>query len=81
VFAVNALKAMYHDGVVEFIEKPVIQEMTEVLIIFPEKVKKVKKIGGIFKNHLINYETVDAELKMMSRDSQGHLLNEAGGQS
>ena len=77
----NALKAMYHDGVVEFIEKPVIQEMTEVLIIFPEKVKKVKKIGGIFKNHLINYEAVDAELKMLSRDSQGHLLSEAGGQS
>jgi hypothetical protein len=78
---VNALKAIYHDGVIEFIEKPIIQGMTEVLVIFPEKVKKVKKIGGIFKNHLINYEAVDAELKMMNRDSQGHLLSETGEQS
>lgn len=78
VFAVNALKAIYHDGVVEFIEKPIIQGMTEVLIIFPEKVKKVKKIGGLFKNYFIDYEAVDAEIKRLSRDSRGHLLSEAG---
>ena len=78
VFAVNALKAIYHDGVVEFIEKPIIQGMTEVLIIFPEKVKKVKKIGGLFKNHFIDHEAVNAEIKSLSRDSQRHLLSEAG---
>lgn len=81
VFAVNALKAIYHDGVVEFIEKPIIQGMTEVIIIFPEKVKKVKKIGGLFKNHFIDHEAVNAEIKSLSRDSQGHLLSEAGEQS
>jgi hypothetical protein len=78
VFAVNALKAIYHDGVVEFIDKPIIQGMTEILIIFPEKVKKVKKIGGLFKNHFIDYEAVNAEIKSLSRDSQGHLISEAG---
>ena len=65
----NALRAIYHDGVVEFIEKPVIQGMTEVLIIFPEKVKKVKKIGGFFKNHFIDYEAVNAEIKSLRHDS------------
>lgn len=78
VFAVNALKAIYHDGVVEFIEKPVIQGRTEVLIIFPEKVKKVKKIGGLFKNHFIDHDAVNAEIKSLSRDSQVHLISEAG---
>ena len=74
----NALKAIYHDGVVEFIDKPIIQGMTEILIIFPEKVKKVKKIGGLFKNHFIDYEAVNVEIKNLSRDSQGHLISEIG---
>jgi hypothetical protein len=78
VFAVNALKAIYHDGVIEFIEKPVIQEMTEVLIIFPDKLKKVKQIGGLFKNHFIDHEAVNAEIKSLSCDSAGHLISEAG---
>ena len=78
VFAVNAVKAIYHDGVVEFIDKPIIQGMTEVLIIYPEKVKNVKKIGGLFKHHFIDYEAVNAEIKNLSRDSQGHLISEAG---
>lgn len=74
----NALKAIYHDGVVEFIEKPVMQGRTEVLIIFPDKVKKVKQIGGLFKNHFIDHEAVNAEIKSLSRDSQDHLISEAG---
>jgi len=75
---VNALKAIYHDGVAEFIEKPIIQGITEVLIIFPEKANKVKKIGGLFKNHFIDHEAVDADIKILRRNSKDHLISEAG---
>ena len=72
----NALKAIYHDGIVEFIEKPSILGTAEVLVIFPEKVKKVKKIGGLFKKHFIDYGAVDEELKQLNHESQKHLLSE-----
>lgn len=35
----NAIKGIYHNGVIELIEKPETQEISEVLIIFPEKKK------------------------------------------
>ena len=35
----NAIKGIYHNGVIELIEKPETQETSEVLIIFPEKKK------------------------------------------
>ena len=46
----NAIKGIYHNGVIELIEKPEMQETSEVLVIFPDKRKKIAKIGGIFKN-------------------------------
>lgn len=35
----NAIKGIYHDGVIELIEKPETQETSEVLVIFPGKKK------------------------------------------
>ena len=46
----NAIKGIYHNGVIELIEKPETQETSEVLVIFPDKRKKIAKISGIFKN-------------------------------
>ena len=50
----NAIKGIYHNGVIELIEKPATQETSEVLVIFPDKRKKIAKIGGIFKKYDIN---------------------------
>lgn len=36
----DVIKGIYHDGMVELIEKPGTQETAEALIIFPEKRKK-----------------------------------------
>ncbi|HHT9108614.1 MAG TPA: antitoxin AF2212-like protein [Candidatus Wunengus sp. YC63] len=74
----NAIKGIYHNGVIELIEKPETQETSEVLIIFPEKKKEISKIGGLFKNYDINYEEIDEELKKLTQDSQRHILDETG---
>jgi len=74
----NAIKGIYHDGVIELIEKPETQETSEVLVIFPEKKKGISKIGGLFKNYDINYEEIDEELKKLTRNSQRHILDETG---
>ena len=74
----NAIKDIYHNGVIELIEKPETQETSEVLVIFPDKRKKIAKIGGIFKKYDINYAEVEEELKKLSLDSQRHILDETG---
>ncbi|MEK6622015.1 MAG: hypothetical protein AABZ13_05990 [Planctomycetota bacterium] len=45
----NAIKGIYHNGVIELIEKPEMQETSKVLVTFPEKKEKklteeVKKV-------------------------------------
>lgn len=74
----NAVKGIYHNGMVELIEKPEIRGSAEVLVIFPEKKKKIAKIGGLFKGHKINYAGIEGELKKLSKQSQKHILDEAG---
>ncbi|MDN3514137.1 MAG: DUF104 domain-containing protein [Candidatus Brocadia sp.] len=74
----NAIKGIYHNGVIELIEKPETQETSEVLVIFPEKKKGITKIGGLFKNYVINYKEIEEELKKLTRDSQKHILDETG---
>lgn len=78
VLTMKAKKGIYHNGVVELIEKPETQETSEVLVIFPEKKKGISKIGGRFKNFNINYDEIEEELKKLSQDSQKHILGETG---
>ncbi len=72
----NAIKGIYHNGSIELIEKPETKETSEVLIIFPQKVKKIMKIGGLFKKYIIDYKAIDKELKKLNAESQQHILNE-----
>jgi len=74
----NAIKGIYHNGVIELIEKPETQETSEVLVIFPGKRNKIAKIGGIFKKYDINYAEMEEELKKLSLNSQRHILDEIG---
>lgn len=74
----NALKGIYRNGIIELIERPDTQETSEVLIIFPDKKKKVSIIGGLFKDNDINYEEVEKELKQLEQNSQRHIIEEAG---
>ena len=54
--------------------KPDINIPTEVLIIFPEETKTVKKIGALFKNIPINYSQIDADLKELNKNVETRLL-------
>lgn len=74
----DAIKGIYHNGVIELVEKPETQETSEVLVIFPEKKKGISKIGGLFRNIDINYDEIEEELKKLSQDSQRHILGETG---
>ncbi len=73
----NAVKGIYHNGMIELIEKPGIKGTAEVLVIFPEKKKKMAKIGGLFKGHKIDYAVIEKELKKLNRESGKHILEEA----
>ncbi len=72
----EAVKGVYHKGVIELIEKPESRETAEVLIIFPQKGKKIKKIGGLFKKYAIDYKAVKEDLKKLSHKSQDHMVSE-----
>lgn len=71
-----AIKGIYRHGAIECIEKPAFPEPVEVLIVFPEHEKVVKKIRGRFQGYLINYDDMEAELQSLSRQEADHLLHE-----
>jgi len=73
----NALKGIYHKGMVELFEKPGKMETSEVLVIFPDKQKKITRIGALFQGCKINYGDIDKELKKLSKQSQKHILTES----
>lgn len=75
----NAVKGIYHNGVIELLEKPALKKTEEVLIIFPEKKKKIAKIGGLFKGCKIDYGRAERDLKKLSKQSERHLVEESGG--
>ena len=67
---------IYHDGFVDLIEKPELDEPTEVMVIFPERQKKVVAIDGLFKDYTIDYEMIKKELKNLNTESEKHILEE-----
>jgi len=72
----DTVKGIYHDGIVELIEKPEAIEPSDVLVVFPQKKKKIVSIGGLFKNHTIDYEAVEDELKKLNQETQKHIISE-----
>ena len=71
------MKAIYNNGAIELIEKPSINIPLEVLVIFPDKPKRIKKIGGLFKNAKIDYKQLEADLKQLDRQTEAHIELEA----
>jgi len=71
-----AIKGIYRHGAIECIEKPAFPEPVEVLIVFPEQQKVMKKIRGRFQGYEINYDVMEAELRELDRQETDHLLRE-----
>lgn len=72
----DTVKGIYHNGIVELLEKPEAIEPSDVLVVFPQKKKKIVSIGGLFKKHAIDYEAVDEELKKLNQETQKHIISE-----
>ena len=75
----NAIHGIYHNGSIELTERPLFADPVEVLVIFSEQRKIIKKIGGMFKNAHIDYEAIEDELRQLSKKSAAHILQEASG--
>jgi len=73
----NVFKAIYHDGLVELLEKPETETMMEVLIVMPDY-KKVKTLRGCMTStEPLADQAIADELSKLSRKSESHLLEEA----
>lgn len=72
----EALRGIYHKGMVELIERPETHAISEVLVIFPEKKKKVYKAGGLFKKQALDYTMIEKELKQLDQTSIKHMIEE-----
>jgi hypothetical protein len=76
VVFVDTIKGIYHNGIVELIEKPEAIEPADVIVVFPQKKKKIVSIGGLFKKHAIDYEAVEGELKKLNQETQKYIISE-----
>ncbi len=72
----NAVKAIYHDGMIEMLEKPVFRQPVEVLVIFPKPEKSVMKLRGLCKEDEVDYAQIEQDLKVLRHQSEEHLLSE-----
>ena len=70
------LEGIYYNGNIEFIKKPEFDEPMEVLVIFGESNKKIKKLGGLFKNYAVDYDKIEQDLKELSQNSSVNILDE-----
>lgn len=73
----HAVKGIYEAGNVRLVEKAPVERPSEVLVIFPAKVKRVIKIGGLFKGVEIDEEEIERELSELDNRSTDHLEAEA----
>ncbi len=73
----TAIRGIYNNGMIDLIEKPDFQGPVEVLIVFLENKKQVRKIRGLFKDSDIDYDAIEHDLKNLSRTCAEHILNES----
>jgi hypothetical protein len=72
-----AIEGIYRNGTVELIETPEFNKPVGVLVIFLENRKKVRKLGGLFKNFTVDYDKLGQDLKELKRNSSAHILEES----
>ena len=71
-----AIEGIYQNGSIELIKTPEFHKPVEVMVIFLENNKKIKKIGGLFKNFTVDYDQIEQDLKELKRNSSAHILEE-----
>jgi len=71
-----AIEGIYQNGKVELIETPEFHKPVRVLVIFPENKKKIVKLGGLFKDFIVDYDKLEQDLKELKQNSSSHILDE-----
>ena len=72
-----AIEGIYKNGSIELIETPKFHKAVGVIVIFWENRKKIRKLGGLFKNFTVDYDKIGQDLKELKRNSSVHILNES----
>ena len=73
-----AIEGVYRNGIVELAETPIFQEPVNVLVVFLNKEKRVRRLGGLFKDTTVDYEQLEQDLQELQSGAAAHLLAEAG---
>ena len=76
----NVIPGIYHNGSIELNEQPLLTEPVEILVIFPESRKVIKKTGGLCKDAVIDYDAMEDELRQLSQQTATHILRETDGE-
>ncbi|HAI68311.1 MAG TPA: hypothetical protein DCM38_02615 [Gammaproteobacteria bacterium] len=71
-----AIEGIYQNGSIEFMETPQFNKPVKVMVVFFENDKKIKKIGGLFKNFTVDYDQIEQDLKELRQNSSAHILEE-----
>lgn len=71
------IEGIYKNGNIELIEMPKFHKPVKVMVIFLENRKKIKKLGGLFKDSDIDYDKIAQDLKELKQNCSAHILAEA----
>ena len=70
----TVLKALYHNGEIDFIEKPAKEEMANVLVVFPETKNENRVLrGSVHSSEKIDYNQMEKDLGDLSKQCEKHL--------
>ena len=70
-----AIEGIYKNGNVELMETPEFHKPVGVIVIFPKNKKKIAKLGGLFKDFTIDYDSLEKDLNKLNRCSSQHILD------
>jgi len=70
-----AIEGIYKNGSIELIEMPQFRKPVGVMVIFLENKKKIRKLGGLFKDYDVDYDKIGQDLKELERNCSAHILD------
>ena len=73
----SIVKAFYHEGQIDLIEKPSQQQSGDVFVVFPDKETEIRELRGAIKpSKPIDYEQIATDLHNLSKQSENQITKE-----
>ncbi len=70
-----AIEGIYKNGSIELLETPKFHKPVEVMVVFLENNKKVRKLEGLFKDFTVDYDKIEQDLQELNQNSSTHILD------